>query len=169
MPILPLLPHVFSGQRRFLLCHNSVFLCLSPRIQHHFILHLATKYTAFSNKTPCVQQQNATRLAPKHNAFSSKTHIFQLQISPMRARNERLYKKNGYLMHLQIPPFCIKTNLRENRLFVARLTVRDKQELFLHQFLSESFTNIIIFVYARMSNDTYRPYANNRQRLRLLA
>ena len=41
-------------------------------------------------------------------------------------------------MHLQIPPFCIKTNLRENRLFVARLTVRDKQELFLHQFLSES-------------------------------
>ena len=137
MPILPLLPHVFSGQRSFLLCHNSVFLCLLPRIQPHFVLHLATKHAAFSNKTPCVQQQNATRLAPKHNAFSSKTHIFQLQISPIRARNERLYKKNGYLMHLQIPPFCIKTNLRENRLFVARLPVRAKQALFLHQFLSE--------------------------------
>ena len=157
MPVLPLLPHVSSGQRRFLLCHNSVFLCLLPRIQHHFILHLATKYTAFSNKTPCVQQQNATRLAPKHNAFSSKTHIFQLQISPMRARNERLYKKNGYLMHLQISPFCIKTNLRENRLFVARLTVREKQELFLRQFSSESFTKTTVFVYTHMSNDTYKP------------
>ena len=86
----------------------------------------------------------------------------------MRARNERLYKKNGYLMHLQIPPFCIKTNLRENRLFVARLTVREKQELFLRQFSSESFTKITVFVYTHMSNDTYKPYANNRQRLRLL-
>jgi hypothetical protein len=31
-----------------------------------------------------------------------------------------LRHKNSFCLHVQLAPFCIKTNLRENRLFAAR-------------------------------------------------
>jgi len=31
--------------------------------------------------------------------------------------------KNSFCQHLQTPPFYIKTNLRENRFFAARLVI----------------------------------------------
>ena len=31
-----------------------------------------------------------------------------------------ILNKNSFCLHAQLAPFCIKTNLRENRLFAAR-------------------------------------------------
>ena len=127
MPVLPLFNHVFSGQKRFFLCHNSEYLCLLPRVQHHFVLHLAPKCTAFSTKTPCVLPQNATRLATKHHAFSTKTHFIQQQNAQNLVQIVALCKENTFSYIYNSPHFCIKTNLRENRLFEGRLTIGEEK------------------------------------------
>jgi len=33
------------------------------------------------------------------------------------------WHKNSFCQHRKLPPFCIKTNLRENRLFAAWLEI----------------------------------------------
>ena len=112
--------HVFNGTERFCLYNCSGYLCFSPCIQHHFAQRLAAFYLAFSTKTHCIQHQNTLRLASKRIAFSGILQCIQLQIAQKLVQMTVSLNKNSFCKHLQSPPFCIKTNLRENRLFAAR-------------------------------------------------
>ena len=115
--------HVFHGSKRFCLYHYSGYLCFSSRIQRHFALHLAPKRTAFSTILPCVLHQNALRLAAYCTAFSIKLHCILLQMTQKPVQIAFAFNKNSFCLHLQLTPFCIKTNLRENRFFAARLAI----------------------------------------------
>jgi len=123
--------HVFHVSKRLYLYHCGVFLCFSFRILQHFALHLAPFYLAFSIKTQGILHQNALRLAPKCTAFSTKMHCVLLQIAQKLVQMPFLLNKNSFCLHLQLPPFCIKTNLRENRFFAARLAIGGEKGLFL--------------------------------------
>ena len=103
----------------FRLAFSSILHC----VLHHFILHLAPKRTAFSTKTHCNQHQNALHLAAYCTAFSTKTHYILLQIAQKWVLVAVGLNKNSFCPHVQLPPFCTKTNLRENRLFAARLAI----------------------------------------------
>ena len=100
----------------FRLAFSSILAC----VQHQNALHLAPKRTAFSTKTLCIQHQNALHLAPKRTAFSGILHPFSSKQLPKRVQMTVLIHKNSSCLHAQTNPFCIKTNLRENRLFAAR-------------------------------------------------
>ena len=86
--------------------------------------------TAFCTKTPCVQHQNALHLAPKRTAFCCKMHSILLQITSKQVQTASKQvqiaafsnKYSSCRMHMPTL-FCIKTNLRENRFFAARLAV----------------------------------------------
>ena len=118
-----LFSHVFHGSKRVCLYHYSGYLCFSSRIQRHFALHLAPKRTAFSTILPCVLHQNALRLAAYCTAFSIKSHCILLQMTQKPVQMAFVFNKNSFCLYLQLPPFCIKTNLRENRFFAARLVI----------------------------------------------
>ena len=118
-----LFSHVFHGSRSFCLYHYSGYLCFLSCIQLHFARHLASKRTAFSTILPCVLHQNALRLAAYFTAFSIKLHRILLQMTQKPVQRAFVFNKNSFCLYLQLPPFCIKTNLRENRFFAARLAI----------------------------------------------
>ena len=115
--------HVLRGSKRLCLYHCSVFLCLSFCILQHFALRFAPKCTAFSIKTQCVLRHFSLCLAPKCTAFCRILHCILLQIAQKLVQMAVPLNKNTFWRHLQLSPFCIKTNLRENRFFVARRAV----------------------------------------------
>ena len=123
--------HVFHVSKRLYLYHCGVFLCFSFRVSKHFELHLAPFYLAFSIKTQGILHQNALRLAPKCTAFCTKMQCVLLQIAQKRVQRPSLLNKNSFYPPLQLTPFCIKTNLRENRFFAARLAIGGEKGLFL--------------------------------------
>ena len=92
-----------------------------------FVSHLAANRTAFCAILPCVQHQNALHLAPKRKAFSTKTHSILLQIASKLVQMAALSNKNSFCRMHMPPLFCIKTNLRENRFFAARLANGDEK------------------------------------------
>jgi len=75
-------------------------------------------------------------LAPKRTAFSIKTHYILLQITQKWVLVAVSLNKNTFCLHAQLTPFGIKTNLRENRFFAARLTVGGQKEHFYVKFLA---------------------------------
>ena len=95
----------------------------SHHIQQHFTLHLAPKRTPFSTKTHSIQHQNALHLAAKRTPFSGKTHCIQQQIARKWVQMASFSNKYSFCQHSHVTPFCIKTNLRENRLFAARCAI----------------------------------------------
>ena len=115
--------HVFHGSKRFCLCNWCGCLCFLFRIQLHFALRLAPKYTAFSTKTHCIQHQNALHLAPKRTAFSTKMQCIQRQNAQKQVQMAVCLNKYSFCQHSHATPFCIKTNLRENRFFATRWAV----------------------------------------------
>ena len=117
---------VSCGSKRLCLYHCSVFLCLSVCILQHFALRLAPKCTAFSIKTQCVLRHFAMCLAPKYTAFCRILHCILLQIAQKLVQIAVFLNKNTFWRHLQLSPFCIKTNLRENRLFAVGCAVGGK-------------------------------------------
>jgi len=100
------------------------------RILQHFALHFAPFYLAFSIKTQGILHQNALRLAPKCTAFSTKMQYVLLQIAHKQVQMPSLLNKNSFCRIRRLIPFCIKTNLRENRFFAARLAVGGEKGLF---------------------------------------
>jgi len=126
-----LFSHVFHVSKRLCLYHCGVFLCFSFRILQHFALHLAPFYLAFSVKTQGVLHQNALRLAPKCTAFSTKMQYVLLQIAQKQVQMPSLLNKNSFCRIRRLNLFCIKTNLRENRFFAARLAIGGEKGLFL--------------------------------------
>ena len=120
--------HISHGSKRFCLYHFSGYLCFLSCILLHFALHLAPKRTAFSTILPCVLHQNALRLAAYCTAFSIKSHCILLQMTQKPVQIAFVFNKNSFCLHLQLPPFCIKTNLRENRFFAARLAIGGRKE-----------------------------------------
>ena len=76
---------------------------------------------AFSGKSHRILRHFTLRLAPKRTAFSTKTHSILLQIAPKLVQMAALSNKNSFCRMHMPPLFCIKTNLRENRFFAARL------------------------------------------------
>ena len=123
--------HIFHGSKGFCLCNRSVFLCLSPRILHHFTLRFAPFYLAFSTKTHCILHQNALRLAAYCTAFSTKTHFILLQIAQKRVLVAVCLNKNSFCLHAQLTPFCTKTTsaridfLRQGGRLVGRKGTHD--------------------------------------------
>ena len=115
--------HVLRGSKRLCLYHCSVFLCLSFCILQHFALRLASKHTAFSIKTHCVLRHFTWYFAPKRTAFCRILHCILRQIAQKLVQIAVLLNKNTFWWHLKLSPFCIKTNLRENRLFATRRAV----------------------------------------------
>ena len=115
--------HISNGSERFCLYHCDVYLCFSSCVQLHLALRLAPFYLAFSTKTHCIQHQNALHLAAYYTAFSTKTRFVLLQMAPKWVLVAVSLNKNSFCLLVQLTPFCIKTNLRENRFFVARLAV----------------------------------------------
>ena len=91
----------FIARKGFVYTICGGYLCFSPRILHHFTLHLA----------------------PKRTAFSIKTHYILLQIAKKRVLVAVGLNKNSFCLHAQLAPFCIKTNLRNNRFFAARWAI----------------------------------------------
>ena len=103
----------------FRLAFSSILHC----IQHQNALRLAPKRIAFSTKTHCIQHQNALHLASKRTAFSTKLQCFQQQIAQKLVQMAVILNKNSFCRIHGLPPFCIKSNLRENRFFAARLAI----------------------------------------------
>ena len=124
-----LLSHVLRGYKRLCLYHCSVFLCLSFCVLLHFALRLASKHIAFSIKTQCVLRHFSLCLAPKCTAFCRILHCLLLQMAQKLVQIAVPLNKNTFWWHLQLSPFCIKTNLRENRFFVARRAVGSQKGL----------------------------------------
>ena len=82
---------------------------------------------AFSGKSHRILRHFTLRLAPKRTAFSTKTHSILLQIAPKLVQMAALSNKNSFCRMHMPPLFCIKTNLRENRFFAARLAIGDEK------------------------------------------
>ena len=120
-----------AHSRRLCLYHCGVFLCFLFRILQHFAVHFAPFYLAFSTKTQGILHQNALCFVPKCTAFSTKMHCILLQIAQKRVQRPSLLNKNSFCPPLQLTPFCIKTNLRENRFFAARLAIGGEKVHFL--------------------------------------
>ena len=100
---------------------RPAFSSILHYVLHHFTLHLAPKRTAFCTKTHCILHQNALRLAAYCTAFSTKTHYILLKMAPKRVFVAVSLNKNSFCRIHMLPPFCIKTNLRENRFFAAKV------------------------------------------------
>ena len=82
---------------------------------------------AFSGILPCVLHQNALHLAPKRTVFCRKLHTILLQNTQKLVQIPVLWNINS-LFHIGVlTPFCIKTNLRENRFFAARLAIGEQE------------------------------------------
>ena len=74
-----------------------------------------------------------------------------------------LRHKNSFCLHAQTNPFCIKTNLRENRLFAARWALDGEKGTQNVKYITKNQTKQDYVVYARMDNDTEKTYAYYRQ------
>ena len=118
-------------------------LCLLFCILQHFALRLASKHTAFSIKTHCVLRHFTWYLAPKCSAFCRILHCILLQIAQKLVQMAVLLNKNTFWWHLQLSPFCIKTNLRENRLFAASGRLVRKKGSQCVKILTENWTRLI--------------------------
>ena len=116
----------FHGSDGFCLYHLSVFLCFSFHVLHHFTLHLATFYLAFSTKTHCILHQNALYFAPKRTAFSGILHHILPKIAPNLVLMAVLCNKYSFCCIRGLTHFCPKANSRENRFFAARLAIGDE-------------------------------------------
>ena len=115
--------HRFHGSRRFYLYYYGGYLCFLHCILQHFTLRFAAKRTAFSGKLHCILQQNTLHLAAKRTAFSIKLHCILLLIGPKQVQMAVLWNINSFYRIRIVALFCIKTNLRENRLFGTRCAV----------------------------------------------
>jgi len=83
-------------------------------------LRLASKRTPFCIKTHAILHQNARHLAAKRTPFSTKTHSFLPQIAPKQQQMAAFPHKYTFCRMRMPTLFCIKTNLRENRLFAVK-------------------------------------------------
>ncbi|WP_232213858.1 hypothetical protein [Prevotella sp. oral taxon 317] len=83
--------------------------------------------TAFSSILHCIWHQNTLRFAPKRTAFCGKTHYILLQITPKMVQMGVLCNKYTSCRIRMLTPFGIENNLRENRLFAARLAVGEQK------------------------------------------
>ena len=117
---------VFHGSDGFCLYRYSVFLCFSFHVLHHFTLHLAPFYLAFSTKTHCILHQNALYFAPKRTAFSGILHYILPKTAPNLVLMVVLCNKYSFCCIRGLTPFCPKINSRENRFFAARLAIGDE-------------------------------------------
>ena len=117
---------VFHGSDGFCLYHLSVFLCFSFHVLHHFTLHLAPFYPAFSTKTHCILHQNALYFAPKRTAFSGILHYILPKIAPNLVLMAVVCNKYSFCCIRGLTRFCPKINSRENRFIAARLAIGDE-------------------------------------------
>ena len=117
---------VFHGSDGFCLYRYSVFLCFSFHVLHHFTLHLAPFYLAFSTKTHCILHQNALCFAPKRTAFSGILHHILPKIAPNLVLMAVVCNKYSFCCIRGLTRFCPKINSRENRFFAARLAIGDE-------------------------------------------
>ncbi|MFC2516606.1 MAG: hypothetical protein ACFNVO_06505, partial [Prevotella sp.] len=67
--------------------------------------------------------QNASHLASKRIAFSGILHYVLLKTARNLVQMAVALNKNSFCRIHMLPSFCIKTNLRENRFFAARLAI----------------------------------------------
>ena len=111
----------------YIYAFHLAFSSILHYVLQHFTLHLAPKRTAFSTKTQCIQHQNTLHLAPKYTAFSTKTHRIQQQTAKIRVKMASYPNKYSFRCIHILTAFCIKTNLRENRLFAARWAIGDQK------------------------------------------
>ena len=118
-----LLGHVFHGSLRVCLFNCGELLCVLCCVLHHFALHLAPFYLAFSTKSHCVLRHFTLRFVPKRSAFSGILHRIWLQMAQSVVQIAVLCNAYSFCLRLQLTPFCPKTNLRENRFFAARWAV----------------------------------------------
>ena len=88
-----------------------------------FAVYFAPFYLAFSTKTHAILYQNARHLAAKRTSFCTKTHSFLPQIAPKQQQMADLPHKYTFYRMRMPALFCIKTNLRENRLFAFKWAV----------------------------------------------
>jgi len=86
---------------------------------------------AFSRILQCILHHFTLHLASKRKAFCTKMQYVLLQIAQKQVQMPSLLNKNSFCPHLQLTPFCIKTNLRENRFFAARLAIGGEKGHFL--------------------------------------
>ena len=126
-PILPFSTMFFMVLKGFVyaIAVDIYAFCLAfsgilPCVLHHFALHLAPKRTVFSTKTHCILHQNALRFAAYCTPFSCKLHYILLQIAEKLVQMAVLLNKYSFYRIHKLTPFCVKTNLRENRIFAAR-------------------------------------------------
>ena len=117
---------VFHGSDGFCLYRHSVFLCFLFHVLHHFTLHLAPFYPAFSTKTHCILHQNALYFAPKRTAFSGILHHILPKIAPNLVLMAVVCNKYSFCCIRGFAHFCPKANSRENRFFAARLAIGDE-------------------------------------------
>ena len=119
----PLKPHFLMVVLPFLPCFSWLKKGLFIPLQWIYMLNRL----AFSTKIHCVQHQNALRLAPKCTAFSTKMHYIQQQIAPKWVQMAFLLNKNSFCRMHMLTIFCIKINLRENRIFAARWAIGGRE------------------------------------------
>ena len=129
-----------------------------------FTFHLAAFCAVFSTILPCIQHQNALRLAAYYTAFSIKTHYILLQIAKKRVLVAVGLNKNSFFLHVYLTPFCIKTNLRENRFFAARLEIVGKNCTHNVKFLTEYQTKQIMLCTHAKTMEPESTYAYNHHR-----
>ena len=115
-----LLGHVFHGSSRVCLYNCGELLCVLYCVLHHFAVHLAPFYLAFSTKTHCVLHQNALQLAPKLTPFSGILHHIWLKTTRKLVQTAVYCNKYSFFHIRELPPFCNETNPHENRFFAAR-------------------------------------------------
>ena len=85
-----------------------------------FAAFLAAFCLAFCTKTHAILYQNARYLAPKRTPFCTKTHSVLPQIAPKQQQMAAFPHKYTFCRMRMPTLFCIKTNLRENRLFAVK-------------------------------------------------
>ena len=130
MAILPFRAMYFMARKGFIYtiavdiyAYRLAFSIILPCVLHQNTLHLAPKYLAFSTKMHSILRQNALHLAPKRTAFSTKMQYIWQQTAPKRVLVAVSLNKNSFCCIHKLTPICIKTNLRENRLFAARWAI----------------------------------------------
>ena len=133
-----------------------------------FAFHLAALCPVFSTILPCIQHQNALHLASKRTAFSGILHYIQQQIAQKRVQMMVSLNKNSFCCFHRLTPSCIKTNLRENRFFAARLEIVGENCTHNVKFLTENKTKQIALYTHAKATAMESMYAYNRQREQLL-
>ena len=106
-----------------LMCKKVVFCkdlgTWAIRVYHHFTLHLAPFYLAFSSKTHCVQHEFTLHLAAYCNAFWCIQHDYFLKTACFLAQISVFVTKKLFLKYLLVKYFYLKIDLCENRIFAT--------------------------------------------------